>query len=64
MAHHIKELACIVSRMKTGSLVAVDDNYKENGVRVGKGVYVHEFMTSIGATLIHDGVQCVWKLGE
>jgi hypothetical protein len=62
MAHHIKELACIVSRMKPGSLVAVDDNYKENGQRVGKGVYVLEFMESIGAELIHDGVQCVWRL--
>jgi hypothetical protein len=47
--------------MKSGALVAVDDNYKENGQRVGKGVYVHEFMESIGAEMIHDGVQCVWK---
>lgn len=64
MAHHIKELACIIRSMKPGALIAVDDNYIENGVRVGKGVYVHEFMTSIGAELIYDGVQCVWKLGE
>lgn len=62
MAHHIKELACIVSRMKSGSLVTVDDNYKENSIRVGKGVYVHEFMESIGSPLIHDGVQCIWRM--
>lgn len=62
MAHHIKELACIVSRMKIGSLIAVDDNYKENNKRVGKGVYVAEFMESIGAELVHDGVQCVWRI--
>ena len=62
MAHHIKELACIVSRMKAGSLVAVDDNYKENGVHVGKGVYVAEFMQSIGAEVIHEGVQYVWRI--
>jgi hypothetical protein len=62
MAHHIKELACIITSMKSGALVAVDDNYKEDGVRVGKGVYVHEFMESIGAELIYDGVQCVWRL--
>jgi|APCry1669190327_1035288.scaffolds.fasta_scaffold64755_2 hypothetical protein len=62
MAHHIKELACIVSRIRSGGLVAVDDNYKENGRAVGKGVYVIEFMESIGAEMIHDGVQCVWRM--
>lgn len=62
MAHHIKELACIISRVKSGGLVAVDDNYKENGVNVGKGVYVIEFMESIEAEMIHDGVQCMWRL--
>ena len=62
MAHHIKELACIISRVKTGGLVAVDDNYKKDGVNVGKGVYVIEFMDSIGAEMIHDGVQCVWRI--
>jgi hypothetical protein len=62
MAHHIKELACIISRMKPCSLVAVDDNYIENGVLVGKGVYVYEFMESIGAELMHKGVQCVWRV--
>jgi len=62
MAHHIKELACIVTRIKPGGLVAVDDNYKRDGVQVGKGVYVIEFMESIGAEMIHDGVQCVWRI--
>lgn len=62
MAHHIKELACIITRMKPGSLVAVDDNYKENGRRMGKGVYVVDFMESIGAEMLHDGVQCVWRI--
>ena len=62
MAHHIKELACIVTRIKSGGLVAVDDNYKRDGVQVGKGVYVIEFMESIGAEMIHDGVQCVWRI--
>ena len=62
MAHHIKELACIVNRIRPGGLVAVDDNYKENGQRVGKGVYVVEFMDSIGAEMLYDGVQCVWRI--
>lgn len=64
MAHHIKELACIVNRMKPGSLVAVDDNYIKNNMLVGKGVYVYEFMESIGAKILHKGIQCVWKLEE
>lgn len=62
MAHHIKELACIVTRIKSGGLVAVDDNYKRDGIQVGKGVYVIEFMKSIGAEMLHDGVQCVWRI--
>lgn len=62
MAHHIKELACIISRMKPGGLIAVDDNYIKDGVLVGKGVYVYEMMESIGATMLHKGVQCVWKI--
>lgn len=61
MAHHIKELASIVTRMAQGGLVAVDDNLLDKGKRLGKGVYVHEFMESIGVPLIHDGIQCVWK---
>ena len=48
--------------MKPGGLVAVDDNYIKDGVLVGKGVYVYEMMESIGATLLHKGVQCVWKI--
>lgn len=61
MAHHIKELASIVSRISPGGLLAVDDNYGTPTNRQGKGVYVHEFMESIGVPLIYDGVQCVWK---
>ena len=61
MAHHIKELASIVTRISPGGLLAVDDNYGTSTNRQGKGVYVHEFMSSIGAPLIHDGIQCVWK---
>ena len=61
MAHHIKELASIVSRMSEGGLLAVDDNYGTPTNRQGKGVYVHEFMQSIGVPLIYDGIQCVWK---
>ena len=62
MAHHIKEFAAISSRLRPGSMVAVDDNSYSNGIRSGKGVYLIEFMESIEIPMIHDGVQCVWKL--
>lgn len=62
MAHHIKEFAAIGSRLRPGSMIAVDDNYGTPGSRTGKGVYLIEFMSSIGVPLLHDGVQCVWKL--
>lgn len=61
MAHHIKELASIISRISPGGLLVVDDNYGSPTNRQGKGVYVHEFMESIGIPLIYDGVQCVWR---
>jgi hypothetical protein len=62
MAHHIKEFAAISSRLRSGSIIAVDDNYGTAINRTGKGVYLVEFMESIGVPLLHDGVQCVWKL--
>lgn len=60
-AHHLKELTAIISRLRPGSMVAVDDNFIRNGRRVGKGMFVEEFMNSIGKPLIHDGHQLIWK---
>jgi SAM-dependent methyltransferase len=60
-AHHLKELAAIMGRLRPGSLVAVDDNNGYKGNRTGKGMYVEEFMESLGKPLIHDGYQLVWK---
>lgn len=60
-AHHMKELAAIISRLRPGSLVAVDDNFIVNGQRQGKGAYVYDFMTSIGKPMLHDGYQLIWR---
>lgn len=60
-AHHIKELAAIMSRLREGSLVAVDDNFIVNGKNQGKGAIVYDFMKSIGKPLIHDGYQFIWR---
>ena len=62
MAHHIKEFAAISSRLKSGSMIAVDDTIVVNGVQTGKGVYLVELMDSIGAELLYQDVQCVWRM--
>jgi hypothetical protein len=60
-AHHMKELAAIMSRLRPGSLVAVDDNFIVNGQRQGKGAYIYDFMQSIGKPLVHEGYQYIWR---
>ena len=60
-AHHLKELAAIMSRLQPGSMVAVDDNFGFKGNRRGKGMFVEEFMESLGKPLLYDGYQLIWK---
>lgn len=62
MVHHIKELAVVLGRMKSGSLIAVDDNYGTDEDPKGKGVYIKEIMSAMEVPMIHKGVQCVWRL--
>jgi hypothetical protein len=51
--HHLKELCAASPLLCSGSIVFVDDN--RGGV--GKGMYVHEYMRSVGAELVHDEYQ-------
>jgi hypothetical protein len=60
-AHHLKELTAIISRLRSGSMVAVDDNFGTAENRRGKGAFVEEFMRSIGKPLLYDGYQLIWK---
>ena len=60
-AHHLKELTCIISRLRPGSMIAVDDNFGSKGNRKGKGQFVEEFFDSIGKPLFYDGYQLIWK---
>lgn len=57
--HHLKELCAIMPRLTSGSLIAVDDNYGKDNDR---GIIIHEFMSSIGINLAHNGIQKVWIL--
>lgn len=54
--HHIKELLAILPKVKTGTLIVVDDN--ANGV--GKGQYVQEFMQNIDKRLLFSDYQIGW----
>lgn len=58
--HHLKELCAVLKNTESGTIVAVDDN-KVFGQQ-GKGNYVTDFMQNIGAEILHDGYQIVFKL--
>lgn len=60
--HHLKELVAIMGSLKSGTMIAVDDNFGDSFNRNGKGMYVEEFMKAIDRPLIHDGYQLVWIL--
>jgi hypothetical protein len=61
MVHHIKEIAVILSRMRPGSMLAVDDNVGTGADRTGKPKYVAEMLEAMGIPLIHEGQQLIWK---
>ena len=53
--HHLKELSTIYSNLKPGCLIVVDDcNW--NGKK-GKGKYVEEFLSEVGAKLYFEEYQ-------
>lgn len=60
-AHHLKELAAIINRLRPGCLIAVDDNVVIDGKHTGKGMYVEEFMQAIGKPMIYRGYQYIWR---
>lgn len=60
--HTLNEFIAGRGLLRDGSLVAVDDNtHGPSGNRVGKGMYVADFMKRAGKTLLHDGYQLVWR---
>ncbi len=61
--HHVKELCAVISKCRKGTIICVDDHYAFfTGGKIGKGNYVKEFMEAIGAELLYEGYQIVWKL--
>lgn len=56
--HHMKELCAIISKLKKGCIIFIDDN-KNN---VGKGQFVSNFLDNIGAKLLFSGYQIAYEL--
>jgi SAM-dependent methyltransferase len=54
--HHIKELLAIMPKLKSGTLLVIDDNQKD----AGKGKYVSEFMKNIGKDYFFNEYQTAW----
>lgn len=61
--HHMKELTAI-GKLKPGTIVAIDDNFFENGLSFGKGLLVHEYFSNIGVPLVFDGYQKIWLVPD
>lgn len=57
----MKELTAIISRLRPGSMIAVDDNFGTGENRTGKGMYVEQFFTAIGKPMAYEGYQLVWR---
>ena len=63
MLHHVKELCAVIKNLRKGSIVCVDDHDAFfTDCQIGKGNYVKEFMEAIGAELLYEGYQIVWKM--
>lgn len=61
--HHLKELCAVISKLKSGALILVDDDDALlDGSQRGKGTYVKEFMNDIGAYCYFQGYQVGWIL--
>ena len=62
-AHHLKEFQAIEKHLKTGCIVAIDDNSKfiENNKRTGKGRMIYEYLESKKIFPVYDKYQIIYK---
>jgi hypothetical protein len=62
-AHHLKEFQAIENHLKSGCIVAIDDNSRllENNQRTGKGRMIVEYLESKGIKPIYDAYQIIYK---
>lgn len=61
--HHLKEFLEIESHLKSGSLVAIDDNSRffDTGKRTGKGRLIVEYLETKNKFPIYDAHQIIYK---
>ena len=61
--HHIKELCAVINKLNKNTILVIDDHDAFfTGGKIGKGTYVKEFMTNIGAKLLFENYQIGWIL--
>jgi len=67
--HHLKELTAVMKNLRKGSIIMVDDNLNTPEfewftkiAQGGKAGFVKEFMKDIGAELLLDEYQIIWRL--
>jgi len=67
--HHLKELTAVMKNLRKGSIIIVDDNLNAPEfewftkiAQGGKAGFVKEFMKDIGAELLLDEYQIIWRL--
>ena len=67
--HHLKELTAVMKNLKKGSIIMVDDNantpefeWFTKIAQGGKAGFVKEFMKDVGAELLLDEYQIIWRL--
>ena len=67
--HHLKELTAVMKNLRKGSIIIVDDNLNTPEfewftqiAQGGKAGFVKEFMKDIGAELLLDEYQIIWRL--
>lgn len=61
--HHLKEFKAIEPFIKSGAIVAIDDNarFLETGVRTGKGRRIVEYLAQKGINPVYDAYQIIYK---
>ena len=67
--HHLKELTAVMKNLRKGSIIMVDDNantpefeWFTKIAQGGKAGFVKDFMKDIGAELLLDEYQIIWRL--
>jgi hypothetical protein len=61
--HHLKEFLAIEKYMKSGVILAIDDNsflFNENQ-RTGKGMLIYEYLKNKNILPVYDDYQIIYK---